>query len=110
MAEKPKKRKKYNPEKANWQLKRNTTIAMVICGGLLFVAVLFQLFGMMVLDHDKYESAAINNQARSTAIWRPPRRSRPSSSTRTASPRRRRMWTLSPAISPASSASKRALF
>ena len=68
MAEKPKKRKKYNPEKENWQLKRNTTIAMVICGGLLFVAVLFQLFGMMVLDHDKYESAAINNQTRSTAI------------------------------------------
>lgn len=63
-----KKKRKYNPEKANRQMLGRTMIILVLCGVLLFIPVLFQLFGMMVLDHDKYESDAINNQTRSTAI------------------------------------------
>ena len=62
------KKKKFNPEKANRKLLGRTMIIMVLCGVLLFVPVLFQLFGMMVLDHEEYESGAINNQTRSTSI------------------------------------------
>ncbi len=45
-----------------------TLIVMAICGILLFIPVVFQFFGLMVLDHDKYESEAINNQTRATSI------------------------------------------
>lgn len=59
---------KYNPIRANRELLQRTSAFMILCGILLFLPLLIQLFTMMVLRHDEYESMAIENQTRSTAI------------------------------------------
>ena len=41
---------------------------MVVCGVLLFLPLFWRLFHLMILEHSHYESAAITNQTRSTAI------------------------------------------
>ena len=75
MAKKPKirvvepgKKPAYNRGKATLGVLRRTTFIMIFCGILLFLPLLWQLFKLMILDHDKYETRAINNQTRSTSI------------------------------------------
>ena len=58
----------YDREKAGHGVLRRTTFIMILVGILLFVPVIWQLFQLMIVRHDHYESNAISNQTRSTAI------------------------------------------
>ena len=64
----PGERPAYDREKANHGVLRRTTAIMLVCGILLFLPLFYQLFTLMIVDHDKYESAAISNQTRTTAV------------------------------------------
>ena len=64
----PGERPAYDREKANHGVLRRTTAIMLVCGVLLFLPLFYQLFTLMIVDHDKYESAAISNQTRTTAV------------------------------------------
>ena len=61
-------RRIYEREKSNHGVLRRTTFIMVLCGVLLFIPLLVQLFQLMILDHDKYEAQAINNQIRTVSV------------------------------------------
>lgn len=65
---KRKPRKPYDKEKASRQMTRNMGMIMLLLSLLLFLPVIWHLFSMMVLEHDKYQSGAISNQTRSTTI------------------------------------------
>lgn len=41
---------------------------MIICGVLLFIPLVATLFKLMIVDHNKYEAQAIDNQTRSTSV------------------------------------------
>ncbi|MBR6378195.1 MAG: stage V sporulation protein D, partial [Oscillospiraceae bacterium] len=58
----------YDREKASHGVLRRTTFIMIFCGVLLFIPLIWQLFQLMVVQHDKYESKAISNQTRSTSV------------------------------------------
>ncbi len=58
----------YDREKAGHGVLRRTTFIMVFCGVLLFLPLIWQLFLLMVVQHDQYESKAISNQTRSTSV------------------------------------------
>ena len=65
---KPDQKKPYNLEKASHGVLRRTTFIMLLFGVLLFLPLVWQLFKLMILDHDKYESGAIDNQTRTSVI------------------------------------------
>ncbi len=58
----------YDREKAGHGVLRRTTFLMVFCGVLLFLPLIWQLFRLMILEHDRYESEAISNQTSSTRV------------------------------------------
>ena len=58
----------YDREKASHGVLRRTTFIMIFCGVLLFIPLIWQLFQLMIVQHDKYESKAISNQTRSTSV------------------------------------------
>ena len=58
----------YDREKANHGVLRRTFFMMFLCGVVLFLPLIYQLFRLMVLEHNRYEASAINNQTRSTII------------------------------------------
>ncbi|MBO4418397.1 MAG: PASTA domain-containing protein [Oscillospiraceae bacterium] len=58
----------YDREKAGHGVLRRTTFIMVFCGILLFLPLIWQLFQLMIMQHDRYESSAISNQTRSTTV------------------------------------------
>ncbi|MBR3076805.1 MAG: PASTA domain-containing protein [Oscillospiraceae bacterium] len=58
----------YDREKASHGVLRRTTFIMIFCGLLLFLPLIWQLFRLMILQHDQYESKAISNQTRSTTV------------------------------------------
>ena len=60
--------KTYDREKADHGVLRRTVFLMVFCGVLLFLPLIWQLFRLMILDHEKYETSAIDNQTRSTPV------------------------------------------
>ena len=62
------KRPVYDREKANHGVLRRTFFIMFLCGVVLFLPLIYQLFRLMVLEHNRYEANAINNQTRSTII------------------------------------------
>ena len=64
----PSEPKRYDRERADASVLKKTSIVMLICGILLFLPLVWQLFQLMILDHNKYETLAIDNQTRSTAI------------------------------------------
>lgn len=41
---------------------------MIFCGILLFIPLIFTLFKLMIVDHNKYEALAISNQTRSISV------------------------------------------
>ena len=61
-------KKRYDRKKANHGVLRRTAFIMVLCGVLIFIPLLVQLFRMMILEHDKYEAQAINNQIRAVSL------------------------------------------
>ena len=58
----------YDRAKAGHGVLRRTTFIMILCGLILFIPLIWQLFRLMIVDHDKYESQAISNQTRSTSV------------------------------------------
>ena len=47
---------------------RRTVILLVLCGIVAFIVLIAQLANIMLLRHDEYESAAVENQIRETTI------------------------------------------
>ena len=58
----------YDRQKAGHGVLRRTTFIMIFCGILLFIPLIWQLFRLMIVEHDRYESQAISNQTRSTPV------------------------------------------
>ena len=58
----------FNQQKATHGILRRTTFVMLLCGVLLFLPLFYQLFQLMILQHDKYEAKAIQNQTRTTVV------------------------------------------
>ena len=59
------------PEKAfvsKKQVTRRTAVLLVLCGIAAFAALIAQLAKIMIREHDYYESAAVENQVRSTVV------------------------------------------
>ena len=55
-------------ERANRTILRRTMILMILCGIVLFIPLIATLYQLMIVDHDKYEEMAIQNQTRSTTL------------------------------------------
>ena len=69
----PKKREKKissaeQSQRANRTILRRTLFLMILCGIVLFIPLIFTLYKLMIVEHDKYEELAINNQTRSTNL------------------------------------------
>lgn len=47
---------------------RRTLFLMIVCGIVAFIVLAIQLFRLQILDHDKYESLAIDQQVRETNV------------------------------------------
>ena len=58
----------FDREKAGHGMLRRTTFVMIFCGILLFIPLIWQLFQLMIVQHDEFESDAITNQTRSTTV------------------------------------------
>lgn len=65
-------RKKQQKEERAMQMNRTvqgrTLLLMLLCGVGLFAVLVWYLFGLMVLEHDKYEREAIVNQTARTKL------------------------------------------
>ena len=73
MARKPHSRKKAlqkltSGERANRTILTRTMILMIVCGIVLFIPLIATLYNLMIVEHDKYEEMAIQNQTRSTTL------------------------------------------
>ena len=55
-------------ERANRTILSRTLILMILCGIVLFIPLIATLYQLMIVDHDKYEEMAIQNQTRSTTL------------------------------------------
>ncbi|MBR2977383.1 MAG: stage V sporulation protein D, partial [Oscillospiraceae bacterium] len=55
-------------QKANRTVLSRTMIMMLICTVVLFTPLVFTLFRIMILEHDKYEKMAIGNQTKTTKL------------------------------------------
>ena len=45
-----------------------TLFLLAVCGIVAFIVLIVQLYKVMIIDHDKYESAAVEQQVRETSI------------------------------------------
>ena len=52
----------------NQMMLRRTLFLMIVCGIVAFIVLAIQLFRLQILDHDKYESLAIDQQVRETNV------------------------------------------
>lgn len=43
---------------------------MILCGVVLFIPLIFTLYRLMIVEHDKYEELAINNQTQAITTSR----------------------------------------
>ena len=55
-------------ERANRTVLQRTLVLMMLCGVVLFVPLVATLYKLMIVEHDKYEERAINNQTRTTTL------------------------------------------
>ena len=55
-------------ERANRTILSRTMIMMILCGIVLFIPLIAVLYNLMIVDHEKYEEMAIQNQTRSTVL------------------------------------------
>ena len=63
-----KKRKLNSPETPNAMMLRRTLFLMIVCGIVAFLVLGLRLFKLQILDHDFYETAAIEQQVRETTV------------------------------------------
>ena len=52
----------------NEMMLRRTLVLMIVCGILAFAVLIVQLFRLQIIDHEKYESMAIEQQVRETTV------------------------------------------
>jgi len=52
----------------NRMMLRRALFLLMVCGIVAFTVLLLQLFRIQILDHERYESAALEQQLRSTAV------------------------------------------
>lgn len=64
----PNERKGTASERANRTILSRTLIMMILCGIVLFIPLIAVLYNLMIVDHDKYEEMAIQNQTRSMVL------------------------------------------
>ena len=55
-------------QRANRMILRRTLILMIVCGILAFIPLIATLYKLMIVEHDYYETLAINNQTRYTKL------------------------------------------
>lgn len=55
-------------QRANRTILRRTLVLMVLCGVVAFIPLIATLYKLMIVEHDYYESLAINNQTRYTQL------------------------------------------
>ena len=63
-----KRREKKQPASPNRMMLRRTLFLMIVCGIVAFIALGARLFQLQILDHDTYESAAVEQQLRQTNV------------------------------------------
>lgn len=63
-----KKRKLNSANTPNAMMLRRTLFLMIVCGIVAFLVLGVRLFKLQILDHDFYETAAIENQIRKTTV------------------------------------------
>ena len=63
-----KKRKLNSANTPNAMMLRRTLFLMIVCGIVAFLVLGMRLFKLQILDHDFYETAAIENQIRKTTV------------------------------------------
>jgi len=63
-----KKRKTPSPETPNAMMLRRTLFLLIVCGIVAFLVLGARLFKLQVIDHDVYETAAIEQQVRETTV------------------------------------------
>ncbi len=52
----------------NSMMLRRTLFLLVVCGIIAFIVLGIRLFQLQIIDHDEYESDALNQQVRSTTV------------------------------------------
>ncbi|NCC68640.1 MAG: hypothetical protein EOM14_10710, partial [Clostridia bacterium] len=52
----------------NKTILRRTLFLMIVCGIVAFIVLAAKLYDIQILHHDEYESAAIEQQVRETAV------------------------------------------
>ncbi|MBE6969818.1 MAG: PASTA domain-containing protein [Ruminococcaceae bacterium] len=52
----------------NRMMLRRALFLLIVCGIVAFIVLLCQMFRIQILDHERYESAALEQQLRSTAV------------------------------------------
>lgn len=57
-----------NETSANRQILRRTLVLMGVCGILTFAILAVRLFKLQIIDHERYEQAAIDQQVRETTV------------------------------------------
>ncbi len=63
-----KRRQTDQPDGQNTILLRRTLFLMIVCGIVAFILLGARLFKLQILDHDMYETAAVEQQLRQTAV------------------------------------------
>ena len=63
-----KRRSKKEPVSPNRMMLRRTLFLMIVCGIVAFIVLGARLFQIQILDHDFYESAAMDQQLRETSV------------------------------------------
>ena len=63
-----KRKTKSGPVSPNKMMLRRTLFLMIVCGIVAFVLLGARLFQLQIIDHDKYEAAAVDQQLRETTV------------------------------------------
>ncbi len=63
-----KRREKKSLTSPNRMMLRRTLFLMIVCGIVAFIALGARLFQLQIIDHDTYESAAVEQQLRQTTV------------------------------------------
>lgn len=63
-----KRKQKNAPASPNKMMLRRTLVLMIVCGIALFILLGLRLFKLQIIDHDMYESAAVDQQLRETTV------------------------------------------
>lgn len=65
----PRKKEKLTAgQKASKTILSRTLFLMVVCGVLMFIPIIRQLYVLQIVDHDYYEGLAVENQTKQTSV------------------------------------------